>query len=182
MSARIPPAPSTGHDDDIQAMLDASTTYIGGAQNVLLTLANHPGLFRKYAPFSGKLLQGKLPVRERELLILRTGFLCDSEYEWGQHARMGRDAGLTDAEILRITVGPDDPAWSDGDRLLLRAADSLVIDHTVEDDTWRALAVSYDDKQMVEIVLLVGFYVMIAGFLNAVQVEREPGVEGFPAT
>ena len=111
----------------------------------------HPGLFRKWLPFGGKLLAGKIPPRDRELLILRTGWRCGAEYEWGQHAVIGRAAGLTDDEIRRVQDGPDAPGWSAADATLLRAADELHDDSCITDATWDALAARYDERQLIEL-------------------------------
>ena len=82
----------------------------------------HPGLFARWLPFGGKLLAGRLPARDRELLVLRTGWRCRSEYEWAQHVVVGRAAGLTDEEIERVVAGPDAPGWDPFEAVLLRAS------------------------------------------------------------
>src|SRR5204863_5459485 len=99
------------------------------------TLVRHPGLFARWVPFAGKLLAGKLPPRDRELLILRTGRRTHSEYEWGQHVLIGRASGLTDDEIRRIQDGPDAAGWSEADATLLRAADELHDDACISEKT-----------------------------------------------
>ncbi len=149
--------------------------------NIFATLANNPGLTRKWLPFGGKLLQGgALDARTRELLILRTAWNAVSDYEWGQHARIGREAGLADDEIVRVSEGPDAAGWSADDALVLRACDELCTDRDITDPTWAALADRFDTKQLIELPMLVGHYVMIAGVLKSLRVQREPGVEGFP--
>jgi alkylhydroperoxidase family enzyme len=149
------------------------------ASNIFATLVRHPGLFRRWLPFGGKLLAGKLPARERELLILRTGWHCRSVYEWGQHVVIGRQAGLTDDEIRRVQSGPDAPGWDARDASLLRAADELHDDGCVSDATWSVLAARFDDHELIEIPMLVGHYHMVAFTLNSLGVPREPGVPGF---
>lgn len=148
--------------------------------NIFATLVRHPGLFRRWLPFGGKLLAGRLPARERELMVLRTGWLCGSEYEWAQHVLVGRSAGLTDAEIERVTLGPDADGWDDHDALLLRATDELHRDHCISDGTWAALAERYDDRQLVEIPMLVGHYHLVSMTLNSLGVPLEDGAPGFP--
>jgi alkylhydroperoxidase family enzyme len=151
------------------------------AANIFMTLLRHPGLFRHWLPFAGKLLSGKLPARDRELLILRTGWNCQSVYEWGQHVTIGRHAGLTDDEIARVAAGPDAPGWTEFESLLLRAADELHDDNCLSDATWKLLAEHYDERCLIEVPMLVGHYHMVAFALNSLGVQREPGVEGFPA-
>ena len=156
MSPRIKPLPATGNRPDIQALLDASAEFTGGAENVLLTLANHPGLFRRFAGFTGKLLAGgKLPERERELVILRTAWLCDRVYGWVQHHRMGLAAGLREDEISGIPDGVGHSAWGREDRALLQATDELVRSHRIGQSTWDALAANLHEQQLIELVLLL---------------------------
>ena len=151
------------------------------SMNIFATMANNPGLFRRYLPFGGKLLAGgSIDPRQRELLILRSGWNAGSEYEWGQHVRIGKQAGLTDEEITRVAAGPAAAGWSTTDALLLTACDELCSDHDLSDGTWAALSEIYDVKQLIELTLLVGHYVMLAGMLNSLRVQREPGVVGFP--
>src|SRR3982750_2189235 len=95
---RIQPLPSDERDEQTRELLGSADGITGPASNIFDTLVRHPGLFRKWLPFGGKLLVGKLPTRDRELLILRTGWHCQSVYEWGQHVRIGLAAGLTQHE------------------------------------------------------------------------------------
>ncbi len=152
----------------------------GETMNIFTTLVRHPGLFRHWLPFGGKLLAGKLPARDRELLILRTGWLCRSEYEWGQHVVIARGAGVTDDEIERVKQGADAAGWTDPfDVTLVRAAEELHADNRLSDETWSALSARYDERQLVEVPMLVGHYHMVAYTLNTLGVQREPGVPGF---
>ena len=108
--------------------------------NIFTTMANHPGLLRRYLPFGGKLLNGgSIDARQRELLILRTGWNAGSDYEWGQHVRIGLLAGLTEEEIERVAAGPAAEGWSADDATLLTACDELCTDHVISDPTWAAL-------------------------------------------
>ncbi|HUP86608.1 MAG TPA: DUF480 domain-containing protein [Acidimicrobiales bacterium] len=152
----------------------------GRTENIFRTLVRHPGLFRKWMPFGGKLLNGKLPARERELAILRVGWLCQSEYEWGQHVPIGKRAGLTEEEIARIPVGPKAPGWSDLDATILTATDELHEDSCISDLTWARLSQVYDDKQLIELVMAVGHYHLVSMALNTLGVQREEGVVGLP--
>lgn len=152
----------------------------GPASNIFDTLVRHPGLFRKWLPFGGKLLSGKLPPRDRELLILRTGWLCRSAYEWGQHVLMARAVGVTDDEIARVVEGADAEGWEPFERTLLRAADELHDDACLSEGTWAALSERYDERQLIEVPMLVGHYHMVAFTLNTLGVQREEGVPGLP--
>jgi 4-carboxymuconolactone decarboxylase len=176
---RVAPAAPSDLDDAAQELLAGATPTGSRATNIFATLVRHPGLFRRWLPFGGKLLAGKLPARDRELLILRTGWRCRSEYEWGQHTLIGRASGLTDAEIRRIQQGPHAPDWDDFEAVLLRAADELHDDSGLSDETWDALSARYDERQLIEVPMLVGHYHLVAFALNSLGVQREPGVPGF---
>lgn len=114
-----------------------------------------------------------LPARERELLILRTGYLCRAPYEWGQHVVIGRAAGLTDDEIARVATGPAADGWSAEEATLLRAADELHADSCIGDATWAALAERWDEQQLIEVCMVVGQYHLVAFALNSIGVEPE---------
>jgi alkylhydroperoxidase family enzyme len=149
--------------------------------NIFTTLVRHPGLFRRWLPFGGKLLSGKLPPRERELLILRTGWLCHAEYEWAQHREIARSIGIPDEEIERVRHGADADGWDPFDATLLRAADELHADAKISDDTWAALSERYDEQQLIEVPMVVGHYHMVAFTLNTLGVPLESGLAGFEA-
>src|SRR5882757_2018434 len=102
--------------------------------NIFRTLVRHPELFRRWVAFGGHILtQSTLAPRDRELVILRTGHLCDAGYEVHQHTAIGKTVGLTDDEIARIKVGPGASEWSAEDRALLTAADELHADQCLSD-------------------------------------------------
>jgi 4-carboxymuconolactone decarboxylase len=177
---RIPPVGDDEMDEETRVLLEEVRLPDAEALNIFATLVRHPGLFRRWMPFAGKLLAGKLPARDRELLILRTAWRCRSPYEWGQHVRLAKAAEISDEEINRIVAGPDAPGWEPFDRTLLNAADELHDDSGITDATWSALAARYDERQVIEVPMLVGQYHMVAFTLNSLGVEREPGVPGLP--
>lgn len=175
---RIPPLSPDDYDDEVRELLGGANQVIGPASNIFATLVRHRGLFRKWMPFGGKLLVGRLPARERELIILRTGWLCQSDYEWGQHVIIARRSGLSDEEIKRVKEGAGAAGWEPFDATLLRAADELHADSRISDATWAALAQRYDERQLIELPMLAGHYHLVAFTLNSLGVEREPGVPG----
>ena len=76
----------------------------GDVLNIFKTLAHHPKLFKRWLVFSNHVLfKSSLPTRDREILILRIGWLCRSEYEWTQHVAIGKECGLTDEDIRKIS-------------------------------------------------------------------------------
>ena len=151
----------------------------GTEANIFTTLVRAEGLARRWLPFGGKLLRGRLPARWRELAILRTAWNCRAEYEWGQHVGIGRDAGLTDAEIARVPDGPG-PGWDEADAAVLQAADECHRDHCITDPTWSVLARHLDTAQLIELPMLVGHYTMLAMTLNSLGVQLDPGLPRFP--
>ena len=178
---RVHPLPENEWDDETRKRLapdgDASKAF-----NVMKTIAHHPNLLKRWLVFANHVLfKSSLPTREKEILILRIGWLCQAEYEFGQHSIIGKQAGLTDEEILRITKGPDAAGWSDLDKLLLQATDELHGDAFMSDATWNALTAHYNTQQMMDIVFAVGQYNMVSMALNTLGVQLDEGVGGFPS-
>ncbi|MEQ1888026.1 MAG: carboxymuconolactone decarboxylase family protein [Alphaproteobacteria bacterium] len=149
--------------------------------NVLGTLSRHWEANKKFGVWAGHIMgkSNTLPPREREILILRIGWLCEAEYEWGQHVVFGRAVGLTDEEIARIKLGPDAPGWSEHDALLLRATDDLRKDACVSDAVWNGLAKRYNTQQLMDVVFTVGQYNLVSMALNSFGVQLDEGVKGF---
>jgi alkylhydroperoxidase family enzyme len=152
----------------------------GRVFNVFKTLARHPKLLKRWLPFANHVLfKSSLSPRHREILILRVGWLCRSEYEFAQHVVIGRRAGLTDADVQRIVDGPDAAGWDPFEAVLVRAADELRADAFVSDATWAALAARYGDEQLMDLVFTVGQYTLVSMGLNSLGVQLDPGLEGF---
>jgi len=180
---RIPPLDPAAFPSDVREIVsrDASA---GAAEplNILRTLAHHPKLMKRWLVFANHVLfKSTLPARERELVILRIGWLCRAGYEWGQHVLIGRDAGLTAEEIERIIQGPDAAGWSDLDCLLLRATDELHDDAFVSDATWKALVGHLTTEQLMDLVFAVGQYNLVSMALNSFGVQLDPGIEAMPS-
>ncbi len=149
----------------------------GGILNIFGTLAHHPDLLRRWLVFAAHVMsKNTLSARDRELLILRTGWNCSSKYEWGQHVVIALECGITDAEIERVTLGPDAPDWGPEDRDLLVAADELHKNYRLSDGTWSRLTSRYSTEQMLDLVATVGNYHLVAMFLNTTAVALDPGV------
>jgi len=153
----------------------------GRVVNINTTLANHPKLQDRWLPWAAYIFaESSLPPREREILILRIGWLCGSQYEFGQHTLFGKSAGLTDEEIRRITGGPKAAGWDAFDATLLQAVDELHADAFVTDATWNNLAKRYNKQQLMDVVATVGQYNLVSMFLNSFGVQLDEGVPGFP--
>jgi len=177
---RVTPLPREEWDAEVTELLDA--TQMGGqVLNIFKTLARHPKLLKRWLVFGNHVLfKSTIGARERELLILRTGWNCRAEYEWGQHVVIGKQVGLSDDEIRRITAGPDAPGWDAFDVTLLRAADELHRQQRIADATWAALAARYDTQQMLDVVFTVGQYTLVSMALNSLGVPLDDGIPGFP--
>ena len=178
---RLAPLPPSEFDDEVRAVLAAGGTVDGRVINIFATLAHHPKLLKRWLVFGAHVLaKSTLPVRDRELLILRTGWNCRSPYEWGQHVAIARATGISDAEIEAITTGPHAPSWEPFEATLLRAADELHGDSSLSDATWHALRERYSDQQVVDTIFTVGQYHLVSMALNSCRVERDDGVTGVP--
>ncbi|MDC3123595.1 carboxymuconolactone decarboxylase family protein [Gammaproteobacteria bacterium] len=149
----------------------------GRVLNIFKTLANHSALARRWMVFANHILgKSTLPEKERELVILRIGYLCQAEYEWGQHVEIARRAGMTDEEILCSKSGPKTPGLSPLYRLLLEATDELHGDAHVSDATWQGLSEHLNQQQLMDLVFTVGQYNLVSMALNSFGVQLDQGV------
>src|SRR5580704_3620880 len=148
--------------------------------NIFRTLAHNEALSKGFFELGGHLLGGGvLPVREREIVILRTGFRSGSEYEFGQHTRIGRRGGLTEDEIARL-ADSDSGQWNTADAALVALVDELCDENIVSEVTWQALRTRWTEAELLELLVLAGFYRLVSGMLNSVGVALEPSVPGWP--
>jgi alkylhydroperoxidase family enzyme len=150
------------------------------------TLAIHPELMSRMRPLgSGILNHGQVAPRDREIVLHRTCARAGAEYEWGVHAvAYGEAVGLTAGQIAATAAGDDaaaDPSWSEEDAQLIRLADELHDTNTVSDDLWAQLAARYTDQQLVELIIIAGWYRTISYMTNVVGVPLESWAARFPA-
>jgi 4-carboxymuconolactone decarboxylase len=149
--------------------------------NIFPTLARHEKLLKRWLVFARHILgKSSLPAKEREILILRIGWLCHAEYEWGQHVKIGKEIGLIDDEIQGIMDGPDSNRWNTFDATLLRAVDELYYDSFISDSTWKTLTERYNTHQLLDLVFTVGQYNLVSMALNTLGVQLEEDTKGFP--
>lgn len=153
----------------------------GPILNIFRTLAHHPKLMKRWLVFGNHILaKSTLSPRDRELAILRVGWLCKAEYEFAQHRAIALDSDVTAEEIERVTKGPQAPGWSEQEVALLTATDELVEDAFVSDATWKSLSAFYSTEQLMDLVFTVGQYNLVSMALNTLGVQLEEGAEGFP--
>ncbi len=147
-----------------------------GPPNLFLTVGRHRRLFRAWIRFAGRLMPGGLlPRRETELVILRVGHLRRCRYELDHHTRLAGRAGLSPADLDRVAAGPSVPGWSGRERAVLTAVDALHDSQDVDDQTWDALRVHLDEREVLELCFLVGHYEMLATVIAAVRLQPDTG-------
>jgi 4-carboxymuconolactone decarboxylase len=175
--AGSPAQPRIAPLDPVQRTVEQQELLTGAwgkeVPNLFSTVARQPALYRSWLPFCMQLLTHSMfPPRERELLIIRTASLCGSDYELEHHVRLGAEMGLSDADLAALTgQGPEN--WTDRDRLLVAAADELHADHEIGEATWQGLSDLLTTEQLVELTMLVGHYILLAGTLRSLRVPLE---------
>ncbi|WP_067815593.1 carboxymuconolactone decarboxylase family protein [Nocardia inohanensis] len=138
------------------------------------TLGRTGGLFRGWLHFSGRLMPGgKLPRYETELVIIRVAHLRGCAYEMDHHIRLGKRAGVNQQVLEWLREGPAAPGWTDKERALLTAVDQLVGTRDLDDAAWRELAVHYDERRLIEIVLLTNQYEGLASTITALRIQTD---------
>jgi len=141
----------------------------GQVFNIFKVLAHHPSLVKRWTPFAGHILSKQtLAFRERELLILRIGWLNQAEYEFAQHELIARKGGgVSDADIERLKEGPKAKGWNEHEAALLQAVDELYENSVVSDATWATLSKKYSTEQLMDVVFTVGQYNLVSWALNS---------------
>jgi alkylhydroperoxidase family enzyme len=175
-SPRITPVPDSGGAEAQRAAL-APLAARGPVLNIFKTLARVPEALTAFLAWGSYVLsrRNSLPAREREIVILRTGYLCRSGYEWVQHVPIGLRAGITEDEVKRIKQGAAAPGWTAPDRSLLQACDELHARQFVTNSTWASLATHFSEPQCMDVVFTVGQYTQVSMMLNSFGVQLDPG-------
>jgi AhpD family alkylhydroperoxidase len=149
---------------------------LGGTEplKLFLTLGRHRGLFRGWLWFAGRLMPGgRLPRRETELVILRVAHLRDCRYELEHHLHLGRRAGLDKADFARVAEGSEAAGGSPREQALLGAAEELHRDGDLGDEAWAALRGHLDEREAIELCMLVGHYEMLATAIAALRIQPD---------
>ena len=177
--ARIPPLRPEQWTPEQRKRFDPDGTGRGAA-NVFVTFVRNPPADRLRGPVNQHILNATtLSPRLRELLLMRIGVLCRSEYEWAAHSRSGRRTGMTDADVARIIAGPDSGGGDPIETALLRATDELYRDDRVSDATWGALAKGLDTKQLLDMLIAVGGYRATSMAINSAGVQLDANMADF---
>lgn len=139
---------------------------------IVPTMLRHPELFKGVMALSTQLqARGTLTARDRELAILRSAWLSQAPYEWGEHVAIAKQAGVGTDEIERVTRGSSAAEWTGRDRALLQAVEELHDEAMISDATWDALSKTLDEKQLIELPILVGQFQMVAYFQNSLRLR-----------
>jgi len=142
--------------------------------NLFLTLGRHRPLFRGWLRFAGRLMPGgKLPRRETELVILRVAHLRSCAYEFEHHVHLGQRAGITAPDVERLKEGPGAAGWSPREAAILTAVDALHVHQDLDDGTWQGLQALLSEREIIELVLLVGHYEMLATAITALRIQPD---------
>lgn len=163
--------------DEAQAEVLAPMVATGRVLNIFRTMVNAPKAAKGFLAWGNYVLSRRndLPGREREIVVLRIGYLCKAGYEWTQHVPIGQREGLTAEECERIKGGADAPGWSAADAALLRASDELHNDQFITNATWAQLKAHFTDKQCMDVVFTAGQYTQVSMILNSFGVQLDEG-------
>ena len=174
--------PITDVSDEVAAILGGGINSPAGTPlNIFGTIAHHPRLLKRFMNYAGLFLnKGVLPAREREIVILRVGWNCQSVYEFGQHTIIGERVGLTIEEITAVTRDIGEHNWNDRDIALLEMSDDLCADNCVSQRTWEKLRRDWKEDELIELVMVAGTYRLVSGFLNTMGVELDAQTPGWP--
>lgn len=142
--------------------------------NLFRMLAGSEGLLPAFVKLGNHLLfKADLPPVLREIAILRVGALSNARYEVFQHERIARGLGMSEDLIAAIRRGPDDPAFDDLQRLIVRFTDDVVRNVRASDDTFRPLAERLPVRQLQELTVLIGYYMTVSRFLETFEIDIE---------
>jgi len=180
--ARLKPVPASEWTDAHRQVLGSRAARGDDTAHVWSTCLRNVELCRSWMGFTDYILSNRLSLtqRDRELIILRVGYLSRSDYEWAVHAGVGLRAGLTKEDLTRITQGPDAAGWNSADATLLRAVDELHKDQHISDSTWARLRERFDEKQLMDIIFTTGQYTLVSMYLNSTGVQLQQNQTGIP--
>lgn len=177
--ARLEKVSRESFPDELKYVWDHTATN-GKMANIFSTMGNNPALLRSYLRLgNGLWSQCGLDVPTRELTILRTAILHHSAYEWHQHVRLGRSAGLTDERIVALHQWRTSELFSEPERAVLAYVDAIAASEHPPADVHDVLSHHFPPSTIVGVNLLAGFYGMTAKYLGAMEVETEEPFVGW---
>lgn len=174
----MPPVRQDQVTDEMRAFLDKWTGGIfrGADSNpVLLTFAHHPKLADLFSQFNIHLLSSStLPVKQRQIAIMRVAWVCKATYMWSSHLNTSIRCGLQPDMFRPIQVGAEDPYFTEFERVVICATEELIDDRKVGAENWAALMKEWNNQQMLDFLFTVGAYITVAGVLRSTGVQRNP--------
>jgi alkylhydroperoxidase family enzyme len=186
---RLPALPPEERSERQQSVLDdISMVVVDGVRKpredvqALEILIRHSELYLAHMGIAKIFLsEGEMSIRDRELAVLRIGWLSQAPFEWGSHVKIAKRNGVTAEEVERVTVGSSAPEWNQRDRAIIRAMEELHFDSMISDETWADLQAFYNDKKLIELVILAGQYKTVAYYQNALRLPLAAGNMGLLA-
>ena len=174
---RLTPLPEDQWTEELQNIFAPTKKTFGRVFNIFTTLGRHPKLLKRWMVFANHcLLKSSLSARDRELVILRAGWVSQSPYEWAQHNRIALEVGLSQEEIDRVKIGSVAAEWGQREKTLLASVDELLETKSLNDKSWDAVTEHFSDAQVLDIIFTAGNYMTLAMALNACGVEVDDGV------
>lgn len=187
MEPRIAPLAPDEYGPDASQMIDdlLKAQQLPAREDVpefIATMVRHRALFQAQIDLSTQLFKGALTIRDIELVFLRTSWLCQAPFCFGQHVITAKQVcGFTTEDIERIVEGSGAAGWDEHSRAVLRATEELHETSTISDETWEVLARTLDDKQLIELPMLAGHTHGVAYVQNALKLRLMPGNQGLSA-
>jgi 4-carboxymuconolactone decarboxylase len=181
---RIEPLSEAQFDAEARTLINRLRKSLGAGEalqipEVFGVMLRDPGLFRCTMQTGLQLMdKGALLPRERELAILRVGWLCRAPYEWGQHVEIAKRFGVTAEEIERVTGGSAAAGWSEHDKAIIAGVEELLSEQLIRDATWDVLARTWTERQLLEFPVVVGQYFTIALQQNSLRLRLNPNNHG----
>lgn len=172
------------YDEKIQQIFDKVNMGPLSPQNFLRVLAHHPRLMGNVVALGGSLMyKGTLSEREREIAIFRVAARTRCEYEWAVHRALFQErCGITDQELDAVRrLPPGTTCWSQKESLLISAVDELHDQSTISESTWAAMSTHWAPAELLEILILIGHYHLVAFFMNATGAPPEEGARHLAA-
>jgi AhpD family alkylhydroperoxidase len=171
---RLPLVDDDTGDEELASIYAHVRQHVGIVPNLYRTLAHAPDLLGTWIDFAWSLRNDATVSRAwRELVILRTAQINDTNYEWTHHRTMALAAGVSEEQLVALDTWRDSDAFTSTERLVLEMAEQLASTTRLDDDTWRALAAAFDQRELVELVLTASFYACVSRVLGGLDVPLE---------
>jgi alkylhydroperoxidase family enzyme len=187
--ARLPGLPPKERTERQQVLLDEmSTVVVDGVRKprqdlpALEILIRHAELYKAHLQVAEKFMSDcEMNIRDRELAVLRIGWLSQAPFEWGAHVKIAKRNGVTSEEIESVIEGSTAAGWNERDRAIVRAMEELHLDSMITDRTWTELQQFYNDKKLIELIFLAGQYKTVAFYQNSLRLPLPEGNQGLLA-